>query len=333
MRSKSITVDNADVALRYTTTVGRGLVSDLAVDGDAVLIANFGDDSVTVLDAESLEVRGGVAMGQPFHVVASGGRAFVAVSSASDDALAVVDTANGDVLAAYPMAGAVAALAVSADGKRVFVGRDTRDGVDVAVVDVHAERVATIPVARSADATIDALRIDAAGRRLFVATSDSVSSRILVIDVATGRLRRTLEIGAPIRGLELGLDSTAYVLTSDLSDRGTLYVIDLVANRIVTAIPVGTVPTQLALASDGTRAFVVDYDRVHIVDTEASVVAGSISVGARPATVTVAPERLYVADYEGTVTSYHVNAAALYAPFAPNALAAPKVRELQAAGV
>ena len=66
------------------------------------------------------------------------------------------------------------------------------------------------------------------------------SSRLLVVDVETARVRRTLEIGAPIRGLELGLDSTAYVLTSDIADGGVLYVVDLVANAI-------TAPCESAL--------------------------------------------------------------------------------------
>ena len=334
MRSNSVTVDDANVALRAATTLGRGPVSDVAVDGDVVLIANFGDNSLTVLEGESLSVTGGVKVGQPFAVAASDGRAFVAVSSASDDAVTVVDTATGDVVAAYPMAGAVTALIVTPDGKRAFVARDTRDGADIAVIDVPAQRVASIPVAHGADITIDALRVDAAGRRLFVATSDSVGSRVLVFDVATGRLRRTLELGAPIRGLELGLDSTAYVLTSDLSERGVLHVVDLVANRIVAAVPVGTVPTQLALGADGTRAFVVDYDRVHIVCTETRAVVGSISVGGRPACVASVPGRLYVADYSGALTSYEVvaPAPALYPPFVATALAAPVARELAPAG-
>jgi DNA-binding beta-propeller fold protein YncE len=125
------------------------------------------------------------------------------------------------------------------------------------------------------------------------------------------------------------------VLTSDITDRGVLHVVDLVANRVTAAVSVGVAPTQLALSSDGSRAFVVDYGQVHVFCTENRAVTGSVSVGARPACVAVGPERLYVADYAGGVTSYSVALPAqmLYAPFVANAVAAPWVRELVPAGV
>jgi DNA-binding beta-propeller fold protein YncE len=334
-RLNSVTVDNGDVSLLHAAMIGRGPISDIAVEDDILVVTNFGDNTLAVLDSEALTVRGGVVTGQPFAVAVSDGRAYTAVSSASDDAITVVDTISGEVVAAYPMSGTVTAMTVSIDRKHVYVARAGRDGVDVSIIDIAADRVDTIELAGGTDTTIDALRVDAAGRRLFIAMSDSVSSRMIVVDVKTGRIRRALELGAPIRGLELGLDSTAYVLTSDITDRGVLHVVDLVANRVTAAVNVGTAPTQLALSADGSRAFVVDYDRVHVFCTENRAVIGSVSVGARPACVAVGPQRLYVADYAGGVTSYAVALPAqmLYAPFVANAVAAPCVRELVPAGV
>jgi len=335
-RTHGVTVDTQDVSLLHSTTLGRGPISDIAVDAGSLVVTNFGDNTLAVLDAESLAIRGGVATGQPFAVAVSDARAFVAVSSASDDAITVIDTDSGKIVAAYPMSGNVTAIAANVDGKRVYAARAGRDGVDVAVIDVIAERVATIEVASTPDATIDALRVDAAGRRLFIATSDSVSSRVIVVDVESGRSRRCIELGAPIRGLELGFDSTAYALTSDIDDRGVLHVLDLVGNRVYATVSVGAAPMQLALSADGTRAFVVDYDQVHVVCTETRTVVGSVSVGARPSCVAVSPERLFIADYAGSVTSYAVSSRApmLYAQFvAANSAVAAPVRELQPAGV
>lgn len=334
-RSIGVTVDNGDVSLLHAAMIGRGPISDIAVEDDILVVTNFGDNTLAVLDAEALTVRGGVVTGQPFAVTVSDGRAYTAVSSASDDAITVVDTISGEVVAAYPMSGTVTAMTVSVDRKHVYVARAGRDGVDVSIIDIAADRVATIELSGGTDATIDALRVDDAGRRLYIAISDSVSSRMIVVDVKTGRIRRALELGAPIRGLELGLDSTAYVLTSDITDRGVLHVVDLVANRVTAAVNVGTAPTQLALSADGSRAFVVDYDRVHVFCTENRAVIGSVSVGVRPACVAVGPQRLYVADYTGGVTSYAVASPAqmLYAPFVANAVDGPSVRELVPAGV
>jgi YVTN family beta-propeller protein len=335
-RSNSVTVGNRDVALLHSAAVGRGPISDLAVDGDTVVVANFGDDSLAVLDAETLTVHGGIFAGQPTTVVVSDTRAFVAVSSASYDAIAVVDTVSGDVVKEYPLSFNVTAVTSSTDGKRVYAGRAGENGVDVAVIDVTAERVGTIYVAKGADATIDALRLDASGRRLYVGVSDARTSRLITVDIESARVRRTLEIGAPIRGLELGIDGTAYVLTSDIADGGVLHFVDLVNNRISGAITVARTPTQLAIGQDGARAYVVDYDHVAVVDTDDRSVVATLEVGARPSALAVSADRLYVADYDGGVTSYAVASPTpmLYAQFvAAPSLVAPAARELTPAGV
>ena len=333
-RLNSVTVENQDVALLKSTMVGRGPISDIAIDGDTVVVTNFGDDSLAVLDADTLAVHGGVFAGQPTTVAVSGDRAFVAVSSASYDAIAVIDTISGDVLKEYPLSFNITAVATSQDGKRIYAGRAGEDGVDVAVIDVTAERVGTIYVAKGADATIDALRLDATGRRLYVAVSDARSSRLLTVDVESSRVRRTLEIGAPIRGLELGMDSTAYVLTSDIADGGVLYFVDLVKNQITETVTVAQTPTQLALSEDGARAYVVDYDRVAVIDTDGRTVVTTVTVGARPSSIALRGERLYVADYDGGVTVYAVVSPMpmLYSQFvAAPSLVEPALRELASA--
>lgn len=335
-RSNSVTVGNQDVALLKSTMVGRGPISDIAVDADTVVVSNFRDDSIAVLDADTLAVHGGVFAGQPTTVAVSDDRAFVAVSSASYDAIAVIDTVNGDVLKEYPLSFNVTAVATSPDGKRIYAGRAGEDGVDVAVIDVPAERVGTIYVSKGADATIDALCLDATGRRLYVAVSDARSSRLLTVDVESSRVRNTLEIGAPIRGLELGMDSTAYVLTSDIADGGALHFVDLIKNRITGMVTVAQAPTQLALSDDGAHAYVVDYDHVAVIDTDDRSVVTTVSVGARPSAIALRGDRLYVADYDGGVSAYAVALPMpmLYSQFvAAPSVVAPTSRELTPAGV
>ncbi|MET0474724.1 MAG: hypothetical protein ABW001_08800 [Mycobacterium sp.] len=335
-RANTVTVGNPDVALLHATNAGRGPISDIAVDGDTIVVSNFSDDSIAVLDPDTLVLHGGVFAGQPTTVAVADDRAFVAVSSAGYDAIAVIDTGNGDVIREYPLAFTVTAVVASSDGKRIYAGRMGDDGVDVAVIDVTAERVGTIYIAKGADATIDALALDASGRRLFVAVSDARSSRLLTVDVESSRIRRTLEIGAAIRGLEIGMDGTAYVLTSDIADGGLLYFVDLVNNKITGAVRVADAPTQLALSGDGTKAYVVDYNRVVVVDTDGRSIVTTVSVGARPSAIALGTDRLYVADYDGGVTAYAVEASTpmLYSQFvAAPSLVAPAVRELAPAGV
>jgi YVTN family beta-propeller protein len=335
-RAHSVTVENANATLVTATTVGRGAIADISADGDSLVVTSYGDHNVVMLNARNLAVTGVVAAREPSAVVVAGGRAHVGVASANYDAVAVIDVHTGAVIASYPLSFNVTAMVASPDGKRVYAGRAGDGGVDVSVIDTTAERVGTIYLAKGEDANIDALSVDASGRRLYAAVSDARSSRLIVVDLETGRVRRSLEVGAPIRGLEIGLDSTAYVLTSDINDRGVLHVVDLVANRITASAAVATAPMQLALSADGMRAYVVDYDQVVVVSTETLTVVDTISVGARPSCVAVGVDRLYVADCAGGVTAYSVPAPAamLYAPMvAANPLTTVAIRELEPAGV
>lgn len=335
-RAKGVTVENSNVSIFGATNLGRGPIADVAVDGDALVVTNYADHSVVVMDAAGLAVNGAVAAGEPFAVAVAHGNAYVGVASVDYDAIAVVDTASGAVTAAHPLSYNATAMTTSPDGKRIYVGRITDDGVDVAVIDTVAERQDTIEVATGADITIDALRVDSGDRRLVVAVSGSAGSRLIVIDLETARVRRALEIGAPIRDLDLGAGGIAYVLTSDIADRGVVHVVDLVAQTITGSYDVGATPTQLTLSADGTRAYIVDWDHVAVWCTDTHVIVDTISVGARPSCVAMDGDRLYVADYAGGITAYTVASTMpmLYAQSAsPRALVVPKVRELEAAGV
>ena len=128
------------------------------------------------------------------------------------------------------------------------------------------------------------------------------------------------------------MDGVAYVLTSDIADGGVLVVVDLVNNQITADVAVAVAPTQLVLTADGTRAYVVDYDHVAVVDTDKRAIVAEVSVGARPSAIALASDRLYVADYDSCVTVYTVAASTpmLYSQFA-SALAVPAPRELQPA--
>lgn len=336
-RAKGVTVENSNVALIGAVNVGRGPIADLAVDGDTVVVTNFGDHSVVVLDADGLAVTGCVDAGEPFAVVAAHDRAYVGVASVDYDAIAVIDTSSGAVVGAYPLSHTGTAMTTSPDGKRVYAGQVKDSGVDVAVIDTVDERPGIIQVAEGADVTVDALRVDEGDRRLVVAVSDSRGSRLVVIDLETSRVRLVLEIGAPIRDLGLAAGGIAYVLTSDIADRGVVHVVDLVEQRITGSYAVGSTPTQLTLSADGMRAYIVDCDHVAVWGTDTHVVLDTISVGARPSCIAMDRDRLYVADYAGGITAYLVASTmpALYptSTSAPRALVVPQVRELVAAGV
>lgn len=316
--------------------LNRGPAGDIASTGTgAALVTHPGDDSVAVLNARTLAVESIIAVhGEPFAVAVHDDRAYVSTSSWSHkDEVAVIDTATKTVIGAYPLADSVTALAVSPDGKRVYAGRNGDGRIDVAVIDIPADRVDTIDIATGAGIGIDALAIDPSGTKLHVATTDARGSAVVTVNLETGRLGRAVRIGSPIRDIAVA-DDTAYVLSSDRSRGGVVHVVELATGRITHIVELGGAPTQLAIGEDKARAYIVDYDHVLVLCALTLQVVDTITVGARPSCVAVDSRagRVYVADYAGGVTAFAADSTMplLYSQFvATDPIAAFEIRELE----
>lgn len=112
-------VNHADGTRRLT--VGRGPIGDIAAGPRAVAVANPTRDALTLLDPHTLDERAVVRLGgEPTGVVVSDDRAYVAVTSAQQDMVMVVDVETAAVTATFPVASGVTALAVGPDGKRLY---------------------------------------------------------------------------------------------------------------------------------------------------------------------------------------------------------------------
>lgn len=336
----AVTANDPQVTSLAAVTVGRGPVGDVAVDhtGGAVVTANHANGSISVLDAETLAPRHLVGLGGAPQVVAvAEDRAYVAISATKYDAVMVVDTQAGAVIGSYPMAFSATSMSITADGKKLFMGRTGDDSADVVVIDTTAERVGTIHIPYRPGTSVDAVQVDADGDRLYVATTGLAGSALLTIDTGTSRVLRRLRLASPIRDLSVSPEGLAYVLRSDRRHGGSIDIIDLAANRVADTVVVGGAPTQLRLSPDGTRAYVVDYDRVAVVDTLTAEVVDELTGEGRTSCVAFRADgrRLYVADYAGAVTVLDVPASAMplrYTPFlATEPIVRPGVHELSPA--
>ncbi|KWX67150.1 hypothetical protein ASJ79_22710 [Mycobacterium sp. NAZ190054] len=309
----------SDVVLERRLAVSRGPIGDIAASQRTVVMANPGDDSVSLVDNTTLTVVGTVAVdGEPTAVAVSEDRAFVSVAADSFDAVKVIDLETRAVVATYPVAFGVTALAADPDGKRVYAGRGAHDRIDVAVIDVTAERVGTIGIGSGPAANVDALAADPDGKRLYAAVTDAAGSRLIVVDTETSLVHRVVPIGAPIRDIAYA-GGAVYVLTSDRVVGGAVHVLDLATMRVTDRVTLGGAPTQMTMSADQTRAYIVDYDRVAVLCTLSLDVVDALAVDARPSCVTQGADssRMYVADYSGAVSVFSVESSieTLYSQF------------------
>ncbi|MGV0849813.1 YncE family protein [Mycolicibacterium phlei] len=294
--------------------VRRGAVGDIAGTATgAILTTHPGDDSVALLNGRTLAVEAIIAVpGEPVAIAIHGDRAYVSTSSWSHkDEVTVIDTVARRVLARYPLADSITALAVSPDGRRVFAGRTGDGSITVSVIDTVAERARSIDVATGAGIGIDALALDASGQRLFVATTDARGSAVLGLDVESGQVERAVRIGAPIRDIAVA-DGSAFVLSSDRTRGGVVHTIELATGQVTGTVELGGAPTQLTMGADKSRLYVVDYDRVLVVCALSLQIVNAVVVDGRPACVNIDAQsgRCYVADFDGRVTAFAVDTTA-----------------------
>jgi YVTN family beta-propeller protein len=306
-----VTTTGRDFTAAGAVAMRRGPISDIAVDPAAgrLVAINHRDDTIAMIDPESLSIGGGLRVqGVPFGVAVAEDRAYVTVAGDTSDAVSVINTATRRVLTTYPMAFSVTAVTVSPDGKRVFAARSGGSHVDVAVIDTTAERVGTIDVARGPGITASAVRVDATGKRLYVGVSDARGGRLVVVNCETATVHGVVPIGSPIRDIELGPDGLAYVLTSDRVVGGAVVMVNLSTGRIADTVAIGGAPTQLVLHPDGGRLYIVDYDSVAVLDAQTAEVVDVLTVAGRPLAVAVSTDggRLYIADHDGVVTAFDV---------------------------
>lgn len=306
-----------EARLLGSIAVERGPIADIAVDADGATIVatNTGDDSVSVLNAHMLRVETAVPVsGEAFAVAAAGGRAFVAASEPTFDGMSAIDTRAKAFLASLPLELQVVDVAVSLDGKHVFVSGSGQKAADLAIVDVESGRVRTVALA-DPESVVGAVRVAANGRLVYVATSDRQSGKVTVVDAATARIVGVISTVSPIQDFVLSGDgSVLYVLGRDPQYGGVVDSIDTRSKRVLATAWIGGHPTQFALGVDETRMYIVDVDRVSVLCMITNEVVDGIGVGAPPSCVAVGPDgtRLYVADYSGAVTAFELPSLSLF---------------------
>ena len=281
-------------------------------DGGRLMVANYGSDSVSIIDADSCRVvETVVGLKEPFAIAMGShdsNRAYVSTVSTAYDSIGVVDVSTNTVIETHPLALSVSDLAVSPDGMYVYAGRNGGGGADVAVLDTATGRVEPIDLPTQPGTTAECVRVSPDGSRLYVATNGPADGRLVIIGGHGWRVIDTVEIGLPIRDLALSPNgATAYVASCGPDWGAVIDVIDTRTAKITGTRKIGEIGgilTGLTLSGDGDRAYLVSDESVTVLCTLTHDVIGTIAVANQPSCVVESPDAkyLYIADYSGKVT-------------------------------
>lgn len=220
-------------------TAPRGLA--ITPDGTAVYVANEGSQDVSVIDVATntvVQTFGGIG-NAPFNLVFSSDGSRVYFTIINDGNIAIVDTATKALIASVPIGSDPWGLDVTPNGQTVYVG-NTGDG-EAGVLDTSSLAVSLIFLNNAPKGV--AVSLD--GSKVYITDQVGPSDRLNIIDTATNTVTNTLLLGNGAAGIDISPNGEiAYVPnTAD----GTVSIVDLRSETILSTITVGASPIQVAV--------------------------------------------------------------------------------------
>ncbi len=275
----------------------------LWAQGYRLYVDNSNDQTVSVIDLNSLKVVDDIKIGAPLiHGLAlrsDGKLLFVTVES--DHTLRLVDTSTNETKATIKLTGRPNECAVTPDGKYVAV--PIRDGDSVDIVDVMQKKVVkTLPIKEPHNAVSTA-----SNRYMFV--SSMGSNAVNVIDLKTMSFSAVVPAGGRPRPYVISSDGkTMYVAVSflhgfdivNIPEKKVLERVQMPARRSGPPRPrkfetPDTLTHGLALTPDGKELWVTSLldDSVYIYDLQTKKFSGPLATGDGPNWIVFSPDGKY----------------------------------------
>jgi YVTN family beta-propeller protein len=227
---------------------------------------------------------------------------FAYVTNSGSNTVSVIDTAINNVTATVHVEWNPRGVAVTPDGKRVYVTcKATNDSSSicndiVSVIDTETNKVTSTVEVGLEPAGI---AVTPDGKKVYVV--NGAVGTISVVDTATNRVTSTIDIGngngwGEGKGIAVAPDGKkVYVVT----DRG-VSVIDTETNKVTSTVEVGLEPAGIAVTPDGKKIYVTicGIDNVAVIDTATNKVTATMPVES-PGGVAVTPDgsKVYVANF------------------------------------
>ncbi len=224
--------------------VGRSPVHMVqTLDGHTIYVTNFGEASVSVVDAATWRATSTLPVpANPHGITLSPDGRWVYVACVQGGAIAVLDAANKwlDGTIALPTGTQPYAVALSRDGRYLYAPDNF--AARLFVIDTASRQViGAVPIGLRA--ALEARSAD--GSTLYVTNgaSGTVSVLDLAADPAHPRVRATVRVGTYPHGLALTPDGRYLVVANTLGD--TLSVIATATDQVVATLPAEQYPNDV----------------------------------------------------------------------------------------
>lgn len=213
---------------------------------------------------------------QPFWLCfnANGRELYVA---GAPSVLQVLDTSrNNRAIATIPMRGTISHLGMSKD-RRYLLACLMGAQPGVMLIDTTTHKPVCLLATPSAPWSAEML-----GNHIYACCGDSLSGKLLDLDVTTGLVGRSLPLGNLPTSIALTPDGKMALVCA--AGDATLSMVDLASWTEVRRLRVGVSPQRLAISPDGKRALVCNRgdNTVSLVDVTAGAVTGLTKVGRGP---------------------------------------------------
>ncbi len=240
----AIDVRSRAVVGRAATGLGP-VLAHATPDGKTVLVVNRRDGSLGIHDAMTLALRASVAVvGQPEDVAVLPDSSMAFVLSRSERRISVVDLHRGALVTHLELAGTPTDMLLKPDGGELYVISPESHGLQAINTETH--EVGDYMVLGSAP-TRGVLSADAS--LLYV--SDTAAGRVTPVEIFNRRIVRDPGKGFPVPAGDapgaLRFDPEENLLLVVSAGSGDLAVIRVRTNFLVTMIPVGNQPQELAV--------------------------------------------------------------------------------------
>ena len=225
---------------------------------------------------------------------------FAYVTNTGARTISVIDLSTNSVVASPAVQGAPIRLAITPDGKRVYItSRETAGGSFVSVLDTANNRVIDT-VANVTDFFISGIAISRDGKHAYVANSGN-DHAIKVLDIATNGVVAEIPMDLSIDIAVTPDGQHAYATSFE-----GVTVIDTTTNTVVTSIAVAkgsssTTGRGIAFSPGGKKAYLTSggLDKISVIDDVTKNVVATVVVGTDPVGVAITPDgrRAYVTNH------------------------------------